>query len=323
MTGADSPAAAAVGGGKLLRQDGESPGEAVAGTGDALTRLLVDLGFPLAVADVLGPAVTFVLAFAFIWAAGRFLVLPLLDRMLDARGLDEHGRRPLRKITGVVLVFVAIAAAFGIAGYGNFLTAFATVGAAATLAVGFAMQDVIGNFVAGVFIFADRPFRIGDWIEWEDNSGVVEDISFRVTRVRTFDNELLTVPNSQLTDNVIKNPVAKDQLRLRFMFGIGYDDDVERAEEIIVEQAERNPDILDDPAPNVRLTELADSYVGLQSRVWIDDPNRADWVKTRADYVQAVKRRFDAEGIEIPFPQRDLSGQVQMAAPDRDSPRAD
>jgi small-conductance mechanosensitive channel len=131
------------------------------------------------------------------------------------------------------------------------------------------------------------------------------------------------VPNSQLTDNVIKNPVAKDQLRLRFVFGIGYGDDVERAEEIIVEEAERNPDVLDDPAPSVRLTELADSYVGLQSRIWIDDPNRADWMKTRADYVQAVKRRFDAEGIEIPFPQRDLSGQVEMAGPDSGPSRAD
>ncbi|MFB6159562.1 MAG: mechanosensitive ion channel domain-containing protein, partial [Haloferacaceae archaeon] len=74
------------------------------------------------------------------------------------------------------------------------------------------MQDVIANFVAGVFIFTDRPFRIGDWIEWDGYSGIVEDISLRVTRVRTFDNELLTVPNSNLTDGVIKNPVAKEQL---------------------------------------------------------------------------------------------------------------
>ncbi|MFC4356642.1 mechanosensitive ion channel family protein [Halobium salinum] len=291
-----------------------------AGT-DPVTGLLQQLGVGDGLARVLGPAITFVVAFLLVYLVGRLVVIPVVDRLLATRGLSEHGKKPLRKILGVVLVFVAVAAAFGAAGYGNFLTAFATIGAAATLAVGFAMQDVIANFVAGVFIFADRPFRIGDWIQWQDHEGVVEDISFRVTRVRTFDNELLTVPNSQLTDNVIKNPVAKDTLRMKFLFGIGYDDDIGRATEVIVEEAERNADILDEPAPSVRVTELGDSYVGLQSRFWIRNPNRSDFIKTRGDYVTAVKERFDAEGIEIPFPQRDLSGQVEMVSPD--SVRAD
>jgi small-conductance mechanosensitive channel len=174
------------------------------------------------------------------------------------------------------------------------------------------MQDVIANFVAGVFIYTDRPFRIGDWIEWDGNSGVVEDISLRVTRVRTFDNELLTVPNSQLTDGVIKNPVAKEQLRLKFLFGIGYDDDIDRATEIIIEEAEKHEEILDDPAPSVRLTELGDSSVGLQSRIWIDDPSRADFVKTRGEYVTAVKERFDEEGINIPYPNRTIGGDLAI-----------
>jgi small-conductance mechanosensitive channel len=174
------------------------------------------------------------------------------------------------------------------------------------------MQDVIANFVAGVFIYTDRPFRIGDWIEWDGNSGVVEDISLRVTRVRTFDNELLTVPNSQLTDGVIKNPVAKEQLRLKFLFGIGYDDDIDRATEIIIEEAEKHEEILDDPVPSVRLTELGDSSVGLQSRIWIDNPSRADFVKTRGEYVTAVKERFDEEGIDIPYPNRTIGGDLAI-----------
>ncbi|MFP4175509.1 MAG: mechanosensitive ion channel family protein, partial [Halobacteriales archaeon] len=152
-----------------------------------------------------------------------------------------------------------------------------------------------------------------DWIEWENGtySGIVEDISLRVTRVRTFDNELLTVPNSSLTENVVKNPVEGNRLRLKFVFGIGYDDDIERATEIIVEEAEEHDGIMDDPAPSVRVTELADSYVGLQSRIWILNPSRADFVKVRSEYVENVKNRFDDEGIEIPFPQRDLSGVVE------------
>jgi small-conductance mechanosensitive channel len=178
------------------------------------------------------------------------------------------------------------------------------------------MQDVLKNFVAGIFIFTDKPFRIGDWIEWDDHAGVVEDISLRVTRVRTFDNELLTVPNATLTDDVIKNPVAKDTLRLKFVFGIGYDDDIAEATEIIVEEAEAHEEILDDPAPSVRLTELGDSAVGLQSRIWIANPSRSDFTRIRGEYVTAVKDRFDAAGIDIPYPQRALSGGVVLAEDD-------
>ncbi|UIO99082.1 mechanosensitive ion channel family protein [Halobaculum sp. CBA1158] len=277
--------------------------------------VLADLGVPVGLAGPLGSAITFAVVLAAFYLVGRMLVLPLMDRLLDRKQLDSHARGPLRKVANVIVVFVGIAVGFGLAGYGDFLQSLATIAAAATLAIGFALQDVIKNFVAGIFIFTDRPFRIGDWIEWDGNSGIVEDISFRVTRVRTFDNELLTVPNSQLTDDVIKNPVAKDTLRLQFLFGIGYDDDIEHATEIIVEEAERHPEVLSDPAPSVRLTELADSYVGLKSRIWIDNPSRADFVKIRGEYVTDVKRRFDEEGIEIPFPQRDLSGGVELNTP--------
>ena len=274
--------------------------------------LLRDAGLPNAYADPLGAAVEFVVAFVAVYLLGKTVVYPLVQRLLNRRDLDAHARKPLMKVTQIVVVFAAVAIAFAFAGFGNLLTSLATIAAAATLAIGLAMQDVLKNFVAGIFIFTDKPFRIGDWIEWDGNSGVVEDISLRVTRVRTFDNELLTVPNSNLTDDVIKNPVAKDQLRLKFLFGIGYDDDIEQATDIIVEEAEKHPDILDDPAPSVRLTELGDSSVGLQSRIWIANPSRADYVKTRGEYVTNVKRRFDEEGIDIPYPNRTLEGGLEL-----------
>jgi len=278
--------------------------------GNAIARFLANNGVPYA--DAVGSALSFVVALLVVYVVGRLVIIPLVDRVMDTRGLDVHARKPLRKLTLAVVVFVGIAVAFGFAGYGNFLQSLATVAAAATLAIGFAMQDVIANFVAGIFIFTDKPFRIGDWIEWDGNSGIVEDISFRVTRVRTFDNELLTVPNSNLTDDVIKNPVAKKQLRLQAAFGIGYDDDIERANEIILEEAHAHPDILDDPAPSVRLAELGDSSVVLKSRVWIDDPSRSDFVKTRGEYVTAVKERFDEEDINIPYPNRTLGGSLEV-----------
>ncbi|WP_435363693.1 mechanosensitive ion channel family protein [Haloarchaeobius sp. DYHT-AS-18] len=280
---------------------------------DGIARALFDAGIPEAYAADVASAILFLVGFLGVYAIGRIVVLPLVGTLMDRRGLDKHARIPLRKITYFAIIFTAIGFAFAFAGFGNILTALATIGAAATLAIGFAMQDVIANFVAGVFIFTDKPFRIGDWIEWDGHSGIVEDISLRVTRVRTFDNELLTVPNSQLTNGVIKNPVAKDQLRLQFLFGIGYDDDIDKATEIIVEEAEQHDGIMDDPEPTVRLTELGDSSVGLKSRIWIDNPSRADFVRTRGEYVQAVKERFDEEGIDIPYPNRTIGGSLDMA----------
>ena len=272
-------------------------------------------GFLGPLAGIIVSAAVFTVVMVIVYVANKGVFNPLVERLLDKQGLDAHARRPLNKIATFLVLFVGVTIAFGAAGYDDFLRSLATIAAAATLAVGFALQDVIKNFVAGVFIYTDKPFRIGDWIEWDGNSGIVEDISFRVTRVRTFDNELLTVPNAVLTGGVVKNPVAKKTLRLKFVFGIDYEDDIDKATDIIVEEAEQSDAILDEPAPSVRLTELADSYVGLQSRIWIDEPSRADFVKARADYVKAVKERFDEEDITIPFPQRTVSGRNAWEEP--------
>ncbi|MFB6304026.1 MAG: mechanosensitive ion channel domain-containing protein, partial [Haloferacaceae archaeon] len=119
------------------------------------------------IAGALAAVVVFVAAFVGVYLVGRAVVQPLVGRVLERRGLDAHARRPLKKVVSVVVVFVAVSVAFGLAEYGNFLQSLATIAAAATLAIGFATQDVIANFVAGVFIFTDKPFRIGDWIEWD------------------------------------------------------------------------------------------------------------------------------------------------------------
>lgn len=279
-------------------------------TGDPPVELPFLGGVPYG--GVITQLILFVVGFVAVYLIGKTVVVPLFRRTLSARKMDEHARKPLIKILNIAIVFVAFGVAFGTAGFGSFLSSLATIGAAATLAIGFATQDVMKNFVSGIFVFIEKPFKIGDWIEWDGYSGVVEDISLRVTRVRTFDNELLTVPNSQLTGGVVKNPVAKDRLRLKFVFGIGYDDDIDQATDIIIEEAEKDDGIMDSPSPSVRVSELADSYVGLQSRIWINDPGRSDYVKTRSEYVQRVKERFDEEGIEMPFPKRDLGGSVEV-----------
>ncbi|MEZ3115322.1 mechanosensitive ion channel family protein [Halobaculum sp. MBLA0147] len=255
---------------------------------------------------------TFVLAFLVVYLLGSRVVAPLVRRVLSSRGFDETVESLGESIVNAAVVFAAVAVAFTVSGFGAFLTAFATFGSALALAVGFAAQDLIGNFVAGIFILKDKPFEVGDWIEWSDGEGIVRDIDLRVTRVQTFDNEQITVPNSDLATDAIVNPVAYRTLRGKFTFGIGYDDDIAHARECILEEARGVDDILDDPGPSIRVTELGDSAVGLQARYWIEDPTRGDYVGARSELVAAVKERFDAEGIDMPYVHRQLTGDVTV-----------
>ena len=285
-----------------------------AGVTGFLSDLLADVGVPAQLASAAASAAVFVAVSVGVYAGSKLVVVPVVERLLRGREVDEHVRKPVVLSAYGVTLFVGLVLAFSLAGFGNILVALSTVTAAATLAVGFAMQDVLKNFVAGVFIYTDEPFRTGDWIEWEGNSGHIEDISLRVSRVRTFDNEHLTVPNSQLTDGVIKNYDKNRTLRLRFTFRIGFEDDIDEATDIIVEEARKQTGILDDPEPSVRLVEINDASFGLQSRIWIEDPGESDFLEIRGRFVQRVTDRFDAAGITIPYPRRTVDGSLDGLA---------
>ena len=273
--------------------------------------LLAGVGLPPQLASAAAAGVVFVAVFVAVYAASKLAIVPVVKRLLARRDIDEHVRKPMVLLVYGIALFFGLALAFSIAGLGNILVALSTVTAAATLAIGFAMQDVLKNFVAGVFIYTDEPFRTGDWIEWEGNSGYIEDISLRVSRVRTFDNEHLTVPNSQLTDGVIKNYDTNGTLRLKFTFRISFEDDIDEATDIIVEEAEKQEGILDDPEPSVRLIEINEASFGLQSRIWISDPGNSDFLGIRGRFIQSVTDRFEGEGITIPYPHRTVDGSLE------------
>ncbi len=276
---------------------------------------LTEFGIPPTLAGAIGSTAIFLLVSAGLYLGGRLVVVPVIDRLLQRHGVDSHARKPVRLLALGVVVLLAVGLGFALAGFGNVLIALSTVAAAATLAIGLAMQDVIKNLVAGAFIYTDKPFRTDDWIEWEGNSGYVEDISLRVTRVRTFDNEHLTVPNSQLTDGVIKNYDRNETLRLRFIFRIGFGDDIDEATELILEAARAQEGILDDPAPSVKLTEINEASFGLQSRIWIRDPGESDFLGIRGRFIQDVTERFEHAGIEIPYPHRTVEGSLDIPSP--------
>jgi len=282
----------------------------------SVTALQFGLGgaelFGVALSALVGKLIAFVLGFLLVWLLGRLVLIPLALRLLEARGFTEALRGLTRSLLNLLVVFAAIAVAFMAAGFPSFLTAAATLSGALALALGFAAQDLIGNFVAGVFIIKDEPFQVGDWIEWEDKAGRVERIDLRVSRVRTFDNERITVPNGELANNAVTNPVAYDKLRQKFVFGIGYGDDIDVAREAIVEEISAVDGVLTDPVPDTRVTELGDSAVGIQARFWTDEPDRSDFVAVRSKAVQAVKERFDEEDIDMPYVYRQLTGEIDV-----------
>jgi small-conductance mechanosensitive channel len=241
----------------------------------------------------------FALAFAAVYAAGRLVVEPLLSGILRARRVEPTVERPLRRLVRVAVLFFALTFGLSAAGLGNLLSASATIAAAFTLAVGLATQNLMANVVSGAFIVADEKFELGDWIRWGDKEGVVEDIGFRVTRVRTFDDELVTVPNSNLTDGEVVNPVAGDRLRVTHSFKLSRDSDVDEAIDLLLEAARTDPAVLDDPEPSVGATDLGANHIGLEARFWLADPDREEFVDARSAFVRRVDRRFAAEGVEL------------------------
>jgi len=263
------------------------------------------------VISALTTVVLFIVAFVVIYLLGKYFMTRAVKSSLQSRDLDETLVSLGVSTTAVVTAVVSVALAATIAGFGVVLAAFATLGGALALAVGFAAQDLIANFVAGIFIMQDEPFEVGDWIEWNGNSGVVREIQIRVTKLDTFDNELVTVPNSDLANSAVVNNVANDKRRVSVGFGIGYGDDIEQAREAIIDEGAKIDGVLDEPAPSAPVTELGDSAVVFSGRIWIN-PQESSVGAVRAQYLEAVKKRFDAEGIDMPYPNTELSGAIEV-----------
>jgi small conductance mechanosensitive channel len=169
--------------------------------------------------------------------------------------------------------------------------------------VGFALQDTLGNFAAGIMILLFRPYDVGDIVEAGGVFGKVSDMSLVNTTILTFDNQTLVMPNSKIWGDVIKNVTAQEKRRVDMTFGIGYGDDIPKAEKVLTEIVTSHDKVLDDPAPVIRLHTLNESSVDFIVRPWV---NKDDFWDVYWDITRAVKIRFDEDGISIPFPQRDI-----------------
>ena len=173
----------------------------------------------------------------------------------------------------------------------------------ASFIVGFALQDTLSNFAAGMLILAYRPFDVGDDITAGGVSGKVEQMTLVTTTILTDDHQRLIVPNSKVWGDVITNLTAESTRRVDLTFAIGYSDDVERAEKVLHDIVVHHEKVLKDPAPVIKLHSLGESSVSFIVRPWAQT---VDYWDVYWDITREVKRRFDAEGISIPFPQRDV-----------------
>ncbi|WP_282142673.1 mechanosensitive ion channel family protein [Cellulophaga baltica] len=171
---------------------------------------------------------------------------------------------------------------------------------AAGLAIGLALQGSLANFAGGVLILIFKPFKVGDFIAAQGVDGTVKEISIFTTKLSTFGNQIVIVPNGQLSNNNITNYNAQDTRRDKISIGIGYSSDLKKAKDVLLKICADNETIFKDPAPVVYVDELADSSVNLTLRFWA---NNADFWEAHFFVMEQTKLRFDDEGIEIPFPQ--------------------
>ena len=239
-----------------------------------------------------------------IFYVGRLVARMLVNgiqRIMQAQEVDKI----LETFVGnlvywTFMVFVIIAAINHI---GIETTSLIAVMGAAGLAIGLALQGSLSNFAAGVLIVVFRPYRVGDFVEAAGISGVVEQVQILTTILKTGDNKQIIVPNNQIIGSIIANYSANDTRRVDMTIGVSYDDDLDKVRETIQALIDADPRIHKDPEPAIVVSALSDSSVNFTVRTWV---NTGDYWGVKFDLTEAVKKRFDQEGISFPFPQQDV-----------------
>jgi small conductance mechanosensitive channel len=245
-----------------------------------------------------------VLAAAAIFVIGRWvaqLVTRIARRAMDRAAIEDTLGRFLGNILYTVLLAVVVISAINQLGIQT--TSLLAVLGAAGLAVGLALQGSLSNFAAGVLIVAFKPYRVGDTIEAGGVIGTVIEVQIFTTVLKSPDNKKIIVPNSQIMAGEIVNYSANETRRVDIVAGCGYGDDLDKVRRVLTEIIEADERVLKDPAPVIAVSELGDSSVNFVVRPWVATP---DYWSVYFDLTEAIKKRFDAEGISIPFPQRDV-----------------
>jgi small conductance mechanosensitive channel len=189
------------------------------------------------------------------------------------------------------------------------------------VAIGFAFRDILQNFLAGILILLTEPFQIDDQIVFKDFEGTVENIETRATTIKTYDGRRIVIPNSELFTNSVTVNTAFENRRLEYDIGIGYGDDINEARRFILEAIHETDGVLETPAPDAIVVELAGSTVNIRARWWVQPPRRADVLDLQDRVLTNIKNKLTANGIDLPFPTQQILFHDQTEATDGDRTR--
>jgi len=247
--------------------------------------------------------INLIIALAIFYFGKMFISLAVrgLRNVMRRQEVDKTLETFVSNLVRMVLLVVVVIAAIGQLGIET--TSFIAIFGAAGLAVGLALQGSLSNFAAGVLIVLFRPYRVGDFVEAAGIAGSVEKVQILTTILKTGDNKQIIVPNGQIMDSIITNYSANDKRRVDMVVGVSYGDDLDKVRATIQELVAADERILAEPACTIAVSALADSSVNFVVRPWV---NTADYWGVMFDLTEAIKKRFDKEGISFPFPQQDV-----------------
>ena len=258
-------------------------------------------------AQVQSTGVSFLITVAIaivIFVVGRFVARAIANgirKLMHAQEVDKILETFVSNLAyWAMMTFVIIAA---ITQLGIATTSLIAIMGAAGLAVGLALQGSLANFAAGVLIVMFRPYRVGDFVEVAGIAGSVLQVQILSTVLKTGDNKQIVVPNAQIMGSIITNYSANDTRRVDMVIGVSYEDDIDRVRATIKELIAADERILSDPECLIAVAELADSSVNFNVRPWV---RSSDYWGVKFDLTEAIKKRFDKEGISFPFPQQDV-----------------
>lgn len=263
-------------------------------------------------AITLSSLLMFLIVIALFSLLSRVLRRVLGTQVLSKFAIDEGIQYTLIRISHYAVMTLGAVVAFQFIGID--LTGFAVVLGFLSVGIGFGLQNVTSNFVAGLILLFERPIKVGDRVTVGDKEGDVTEIKIRSTTIRTLNNITVIVPNSEFVSSTVVNWSYGDQrIRVEIDVGVSYGSDLDTVMNSLLEIATEHPDVLKDPSPEVLHTGFGDSSWNMKIRAWIQHPRKHP--RVRSDINCAIVRKFRDNGIEIPFPQRDLHVRSPLPVP--------
>ena len=229
------------------------------------------------------------------------LLLKIIKSALEKTTVEETVRIFVANLLNTLLMVIIFIAAINQLGIET--TSIIAMLGAAGLAIGLALQGSLANFAAGILIVMFRPYKVGDYIEAGSSGGTVLDIQIFSTVLKTPDNKVVVVPNGTIMDSSIINYTGQETRRVDIIASCGYDDDIDKVKDILKDILDQDERILEEPEPRIAVSELADNSINFIVRPWVKS---SDVLSVKYSILEQIKKRFDAEEISIPYPQRDV-----------------